>query len=443
MPGTMNDPGWCNLHGAARGVCGSAGRRSTVGTMALGLLLRGVSSLPDPDLVARVHAFARARFGGGFVTRNVDEAGRPVLYLDLHPAAEHVALAFEGHDLEIAANTSTVGPGYHAHVVDVVDTLAAAFRITWRHDAEGDVTGYFDNRDFRHLQQEMLGWLGALTNAVLPLASGTVQLALPATHTFESGGHARTPLGPRERPWFERVAESPASGRDFFAWWEKGENAEHYLGVALSLLWTTVRWRPAVSERERELRERTFGALSRARDLDPTLRFPFAEWRELLTIDGRNREADALPRADPAIPAIGYRRNPVRVSMPGGWSLRIPGNFAEELDDKGTFCGWHGGRTVWFTSFRYEGGARTAEEMWGADPDEGEGETFTTGEGAFQSRARLRRVRGGEESDCWILRTDSALPPQIAICTISFTEDHDRAWALETWRSLRHPGHPG
>ena len=80
--------------------------------------------------------------------------------------------------------------------------------------------------------------------------------------------------------------------------------------------------------------------------------------------------------------------------------------------------------------------------MWGADPDEGEGEVFTAGEGAFRSRARLRRVRG-DDNDCWILRTDSALPPQIAICTISFTEDHDRAWALETWRSLRHPGQPG
>ncbi len=413
--------------------------------MALGLLLRGVSSLPDPDLIARVHAFARARFGGSFVARNVDDAGRPVLYLDLHPAAEHVAVAFEGAEIEIAANTSTVGPGYHAHVVDVVDTLATAFRVTWRPDAEGDVTGYFDDRDFGHLQQEMLGWLGALTNAVLPLASGTVQLALPATHTFESPGHARTPLGPRERPWFERVAEAPAAGRDFFAWWERGETAEHYLGVALSLLWTTVRWRPAVSDREREVRDRVYGALARARDLDPNLRLPVAEWRELLTIDGRNREADALPTQVPSLPAlplIGYRRSPVRVSLPGGWSLRIPGNFAEDLDEKGTFCGWHGGRTVWFTSFRYEGAARSAEEMWGADPDEGEGEVFASGEGTFRSRARLRRVRG-DDNDCWILRTDSALPPQIAICTISFTEDRDRAWALDTWRSLRHPGQAG
>ena len=46
----------------------------------------------------------------------------------------------------------------------------------------------------------------------------------------------------------------------------------------------------------------------------------------------------------------------LNVTLTGGWTLTIPGEFADEWEEGGeTWSAWHGGRTIWFTSWSVAG----------------------------------------------------------------------------------------
>src|SRR6266699_2856304 len=53
---------------------------------------------------------------------------------------------------------------------------------------------------------------------------------LPMDPQFEADEIAITPLGPRGRDWLYEPAQEGNKGKDFFAWWTPGFNAEYYLG---------------------------------------------------------------------------------------------------------------------------------------------------------------------------------------------------------------------
>jgi hypothetical protein len=78
---------------------------------------------------------------------------------------------------------------------------------------------------------------------------------------IESDEIAITPLGPRNRDWLQETAQQGSNGKDFFAWWTPGFNAEYYLGRALTHMWSNVRWRSPINDK-RELHSRTRPTLS-------------------------------------------------------------------------------------------------------------------------------------------------------------------------------------
>src|SRR5688500_9808258 len=95
---------------------------------------------------------------------DLDASGRPVLFLRLHPAAEDVSLVAAGEGrLVVAANTYTVGPGYHRYLCELLRRMGQRFDVVWADpDAAqevGDPTGYFHSGDASALEREMLGWL--------------------------------------------------------------------------------------------------------------------------------------------------------------------------------------------------------------------------------------------------------------------------------------------
>ena len=118
---------------------------------------------------------------------------------------------------------------------------------------------------------------------------------------------------------------------------------------------------PPLSDDEGELTDEIAADLEMAYSLDPTGDLPWREWAELLGIieadrDGRTvqgiepevkAEVFRLAAASSASPALGYRRLPVRVSVGGGWSIEIPGVFAEGVSEDGrTWYGWDHHRRV-------------------------------------------------------------------------------------------------
>jgi hypothetical protein len=418
------------------------------GPMGLGLYL--AADFPQPldcsALIDRVLSWVSNHAPDAQPVRGLDLKQRPTIYLNLHPAEENLELTgIEPGRLLMSAKTSSAGPGYHIFVVDLLDRLARDLKLGWLPcgaDSEwSDETGYFEQRDVPALQQQMLSWLKALAGN-LPINEGSgFEVCMPMTHHFELEAFCRTPMGPRDRAWFEAVAVDPHSGIDFFPWWEQGLSAGYHLGVALALMWSEIRWHAPENESERIVIERVLDSLERAFKLDPSRAYPWKEWDELLRIARRN---GCVPnwvhkQACHAQPSslIGYRRHPVRVMLTGGWSIRVPGGFSEEWDDRGTFCGWGDGRTVWFTGFLLGNGAeRTPDEMVGSGPDE-EGEKFERREGALVSRAVLC-CESDPDDTYWALKSDAAVPHRRAACTVCFHDVSDRAWALDTWKSLTH-----
>jgi hypothetical protein len=205
-------------------------------------------------------------------------------------------------------------------------------------------------------------------------------------------------------------------------------------------MWKDVRWRPPLSESESDALEDAAVMLERAYQLDPSREYPWREWRELIEYasiatplrDQINARAEAV---DPKIPLIGYRRKDVRVDLSGGWSLRIPGSFAESWEDERTWYAWDATRTVRFSCFSItneDGTPQSAEEILGTYVDIKE--TFEHDEAGVIGRAYLAHSM----DEHWNLHGRTAVSGSLAVCTITIGSPDDRNWALETWRSLRY-----
>jgi hypothetical protein len=411
--------------------------------MGTALSLLGVLRVSDP--LGAIEAFVAAR-KSAFVPRCErlrDERDRPMLVLDVHPAAEPVRITWVRDDLiAIEARTGTAGPGYHAHVVELLTDAAAELGITW--DAVGDESGYFESRDRRALESANLIALATSAMEALSLHEKgwrDVQLALPEGVVFEHDGLIATPLGPRDRAWLEAVAWEPRRGIDVFPWWEPGEGAATLRGAALAAMWIDVRWRPPLVAAERELLQRIDGWLEQGFALAPQDPWPWREWAEILELLGENSlrttrvklRAAALPPSEP----IGYRRRAVTVTLSGGWSIRAPGDLAERWEAPGVWVGWDARRSIWFSSVEVEG-SRDAETTLGALPPlEGEGELFVLEDGALRAVARVGTF---EEEGHTLHRVlaHAAIGPHAAIGTFVLEREEDCAWALETWASLSH-----
>ncbi len=341
-----------------------------------------------------------------------------------HPAAEDIEVTDEGI---VSAATTPVGPGYHVSVCRTLDVATRELAIRWDppdDDGGGDETGYFHDRDVAELERHMLQWLRTVATWVLENddASG-IHLALPTSHMYRVDG-VITPTGPRDRAWFQAVVEDPRRGVDFFPWWNADEeDAAATLARARCLMWTEVRWREPNTDQEEAARQVALDLVTEAWELDPTLDYPAREWCEL----DDDPPDEIVARAKLATgPLIGYRRHPVRVTLVGGWSVEIPGEFSEEWED-GTWSAWHDGRTVWFDAFQRDA---PAEELVEAVP--AEGEVLHRRDGNVIKKAYLQR---GEE-EC-TLSTRNAIDGKVCVSTIVFPTEDELAWAIETWASIR------
>lgn len=210
-------------------------------------------------------------------------------------------------------------------------------------------------------------------------------------------------------------------------------------------MWTDVRWRRPSDDEERETLEEIVALLEAAYREAPERTYPWREWAEILAFLGRDSivatRAQLRAETAPLAPAIGYRRQDVRVTVSGGWSLLVPGRFAETWDERGTWCAWDDARTLWFTSFsvKAEPGREpptTAEEtLDGLPPLDGETTTYLAG--AVRGVAALGRS-SEDGVDLQQLRAYAAVPANSAVLTICFESDAERPWAYDVWRSLRH-----
>ncbi len=421
--------------------------------MSIGLYVAGARTARADDLLGEVLAWLRAEHAQTLCAseRAHDDHGRACLLVSLHPGAEDVVLTLRGDGgLEASAVTSTAGPGYHAHVCDVLHALGARFDVAWAPEDPGgdtgDETGYFHTKNRPALEDAMARWLAGLAGharALLAEGRESIAFSLPEGHEYALPGAVATPLGPRDAAWLEATHRDGRAGFDVFPWAEPGVGAGYLLGRALVRMWRDVRWRRPGDDDEQETLEEVVALLEAAHRADPQRRYPWREWAEALAL--LERESLLATRAQlraetaPAAPPIGYRRGEVRALLSGGWSLAIPGSLAERWDDARTWCALERGRTVWFTSLSTEptdgGVSVTAEETLAGLPPL-EGALTHHRDGPLVGIAALgRSLADGVELAQ--LRAYTAAPGQAAVLTVCVEDDADRDWALALWRSLR------
>ena len=379
-----------------------------------------------------------------------EDAGHLLLAAELHPGAEPLLVEATGEGVVLSANTGTAGPGYHRHVCELARELAAALAIEWT--LEEDETGFFATGDGEALEQHALDWMSAVAEQVSELAAeGMKGLALfmPIGHAYEHEGFAATVLGPRDAAWFAAVREDPRRAIDIFPWWSEGRTGRYFLELARVHMWLDVRWRAPLDDGERALLDRVATWIERAHAMDPALPIPWDEQAEILGLLGEEslRATRAQLKVQSLPPgvrqAIGYRRRPVRVSLSGGWTLRIPGELAEKWEERGTWVAWDARRSLWFNSvtMQAEPGAPppTTEETLAELPPLSGDEPLSLARGALRGLACFV-VEEHEGAPIHRLEAHAAEGPHAAIGTVVLHDETDREWALETWASLARGG---
>jgi hypothetical protein len=233
---------------------------------------------------------------------------------------------------------------------------------------------------------------------------------------------------------------NPRVAVEIWPWFADRTDARYLLNRALSLMWTDVRWRPAIEEGEPALIEAVLRLLRRALPLEPGLPYPWREWKELLDIAGERdpmrerveREAAAVPDG----PRIGYRRKPVRVEQ-AGWQLTIPGSFATYRTDDELRAS-EGDRTITIAA----SATGTASDPMPPEPFL-ERIAAHLGPDAVEHRAGEVQGRARVAIDPTsvvqraVLEGYSAVTGSGAAIRIVIHDSADWEWALDMWRSLR------
>jgi hypothetical protein len=249
----------------------------------------------------------------------------------LHPLGPPVVFDFGRGGVTVRAETLALGPGYDAHVRDVALAIARELDLV-----PGRATVEDDEAEARSL-----AFLAREASRATP-GSGPHRIGDFEHHRYPEVALA-TLLGPRDEAWRARVAADPREGRDAFPWFRDG--AEHLRGRALSLLWHQTRFRPSISEAEDDLAESVLEDLRAAHREDPNLDYPAEAWAELSSMLGglhpppRDVLVRDANRAPPGIRGrIGYRRMTVERGVGGGFSIRFPGELAEDEREDGIWA---------------------------------------------------------------------------------------------------------
>jgi hypothetical protein len=383
------------------------------------------------------------------------------LRVGLHPAADDATFTVtDAGEVTLSAATAAAGPGYHTFVGRMAQRLGSDVSIAWNDDpppapVEGSAAlvatpSPFTNGHARPafgdrptIERAHLARLGATLAAVRDAyqrGSRQIHVDTPpgVQYTFE--GALATPLGPRDAGWLDAAIGDPRVAVGLSPWWADATDARYLLNRALCLIWTEIRWRPAVDPAERAALDEVARLLWRAHPLDPSLLYPWREWNEVLDLRGADDPVAAEVREHAAstaddVPLIGYRRGPVRVTHEG-WTLEIPGSFAERRSAE-EWWGGASGRSITLAAVETgtENGPMSAEAFLHQVAGHLGNEALSHQAGDVVGRARLATdATSGVEVG--VVEGYSAVRGRGAAVRVEFGDATDWQWALDTWRGL-------
>jgi hypothetical protein len=376
------------------------------------------------------------------------DGDRAALRMRLHPAAGEVEiLATEDGAVTAVGATAEVGPGYHTYLAHLLRRLGTEHDVAWaKADVDagtGDLTGFFESGRREDAEVPLLAWLrDTLQRACNQRALGgdPMSLIVSTSDQFTVDGAIATALGPRDDAWLQAAVANPRVAIEIWPWFADATDARYLLNRALCLMWTEVRWRPAIEEGEPEVVDEVLRLLRRAFPLEPSLPYPWREWKALLDIAGdrdpmRERvEREAAATADG--PLIGYRRQPVRVE-PTGWQLTVPGSFATFRTDEELRAS-EGDRTITIAASPTgtDAGPMAPETFLDRVAGHLGPEVLHHSDAGLVARAKLA-IDPTSVVEVAILEGYSAVRGSGAAMRIVIHDPADFEWALDMWRSFR------
>lgn len=377
--------------------------------------------------------------------RGESPEGHPALFLLLYPVAEPVMVSFLGRGrYRFEAKTSTLGPVYHFKICELLKEAGSFLGLRWITPGEDTFESNLEPPRQR-VYDAMNDYLSSLAEQVLPLLHegvSEIQLGMPAGEIFLTEALINTPAGPRDHEWLVRAAKNAPACSDVFPLWSDAPGMAE-LGLAKALMWVSVRWQKPWRADQMETLVATAELLERAYDLDPTLKYPWREWRELLTLlqpdwnSSRYDEVDKKAALVPEdAPLIGYRRYDVKRNLSDGWSICVPGSFDEEYEN-GTVYLADLNRSVRITGMDIsKNGKAVAPEAI----------LQSAAFGSQENRVSFRsdRVMGvgsftTDDDGDEIFFCGVAAPGHMKMCTMSYSTPSTpdlKDWSLEVWRSI-------
>ncbi len=380
-----------------------------------------------------------------------DDRGNTVLVAQLFPCCDPCVLVLGPSEMIATARTSQTGPGYHQHVCDVLKRLAQQEGITWAKSEQhpGDETGYLDSGDRTQLERAMTRWLGGLCEVTLKQdmdEDSQSMLCMSFETAFEwPGAAAITPGGPRSLAWMKRVQQNPDLGRDFWPWWEEGETAQVLCNRAKWIMWSDLCWRAPLGEPEAILHNQIHELLEVAYRKDASVDIPCREWAELLTF-GAVEDVPETLRMEVEHAAkneqgelIGYRRRPITRSL-GLLTLKLPGEFAETVDEEGAWVAFGPGRNVRISTITFKG-------RFGLTPS---ADKLVKDYEYLEGSRRLPEVRSKQFCKCGQIAQEQeegehytslqgilTKKGAVVLVTITWDEPRDEPWGTALWDSLK------
>ena len=263
------------------------------------------------------------------------------------------------------------------------------------------------------------------------------QLGLPDGTRFTFEGAIATPLGPRSEEWLSSAVADPNVAVDITPWWADAPDPRYLLNRALALMWTDVRWRRPAIDGEQGVLEDVHRHLARAYPIEPDLPYPWSRLgrgHRLRRDRGRHGPSGDLAldrrRRRPQVP-IGYRRSAVRITHEG-WSLWVPGDFAERRTSDEW---WGGGPGRRITLAAVPTGSMSAQAFVSQFAGDLGSDALSHVAGDLVGRARIT-TDPSSGLEIAVLDGYSAVPGSGAAIRIEFDDAGDWQWATDLWRSL-------
>ncbi|MEJ1242286.1 hypothetical protein WBG78_29325 [Chryseolinea sp. T2] len=408
--------------------------------MGLGINIKG--EVTNPTSFIAIQEYITNNSSGlfkDFLSFSEDENS---LYVRLHPCEETVHFEYIGNHLICSAKTNSVGPGYHAYLVEFIEKLGTDLGVQWHWNLEegddyySDETDYYNHRDFKQLQIEMLEWLRQLAKSVMENGNKNFMLSVPGGYPRPSFDYfAISQLRILHREWFEQIAnleihELKWAGQEFFIWWNKQDDQHFYKATGTALLNVECPWHYPADDSERKVLNNIDRCFQQAEQLSPKIDLPREDWYTVKNyLNGNDTH---IPETE-----FGYRKHIMTFDLAGNWMIDLPGNLYRSIEDDSEVYYDHD-RTV--RSRCYTRSDKRSDDEYANDffDDASAGTEFLESETDIAGKAIVYYSIDKEaEQEYWILQGVKVKEHKFVLSTICYPTEEHKQWAIDTWNSVR------